>query len=433
MKKTVVLFLFVTSYILYSTNPEWLKIDASTIGIGPQNYEYSIGGIKALSDSSVWFAGSFDGFMEYKNGIWRHHDYIQHYANQRIILWDLYDMTDGFLDSKWISQLNSSKLIRMKRHFDTIYADYPYPNGPLNFCVKDNYLWMTSRDTSLIRYDGENWTAYRYVDSTRDPNLTLGFGKIVKDSYGNLWLEGNSLVKFDGTNFHKYDSTNTDIPNTYFHDISIDSQNNIWMNLGYKGESWYPPVLFGKFDGTNFTMFDSTNSPIKENDYFGFSNFVDKSDNVWLTMQSKIMRLSGSTWTVFDSTNSPLIYKSLLLGITQDVYGNIWFGSDLGIYLYNESGVVLPGVTSAINEGNEEPGLIIKPNPADEKVSISIGEEYAGELQLVITDLEGRVILTRKLEEKELSINTEMLNNGTYLVKVTVKGNTKTGKFIINR
>jgi len=433
MKKIAVLFLFVTSYILYSTNPEWLKIDASTIGIGPQNYEYSTRSIIALSDSSVWFAGSFDGFMEYKNGIWRHHDYIQHYANQRIILWDLYDMTDGFLDSKWISQLNSSKLIRMKRHFDTIYADYPYPNGPLKFCVKDNYLWMTSRDTSLIRYDGENWTAYRYVDSTRDPNLTLGFGKIVKDSYGNLWLAGNGLVKFDGTNFYKYDTTNSNMPDTDIQSLAIDSQNNLWMYLFHDGEIWEKPVLFGKFDGTSYTKYDSTNSPITSEDKWVSTVYADKSDNVWLTMQSKIMRLSGNTWTVFDSTNSPLIYKSLLLGITQDVYGNIWFGSNRGIYLYNESGVVLPGVTSAINEGNEEPGLIIKPNPADEKVSISIGEEYTGELQLVITDMEGRVILTRKLEEKDMSINTEILNNGTYLVKVTVKGNTKTGKFIINR
>lgn len=86
-----------------------------------------------------------------------------------------------------------------------------------------------------------------------------------------------------------------------------------------------------------------------------------------------------------------------------------------------------------LNSFAKQTEMLIYPNPAQEKVSITF-HGVVDRAELTITDLSGRIMHTVILEVKTPLISTEAFPEGMYLVRVKqADGIVSTGKFVVKR
>jgi hypothetical protein len=73
------------------------------------------------------------------------------------------------------------------------------------------------------------------------------------------------------------------------------------------------------------------------------------------------------------------------------------------------------------------------PNPADDKVEISIGNRFSGAAELILTDLSGRILMheTGLRPDSKLSLRLESLSSGLYLCILRSAQHTETQKLIV--
>ena len=79
--------------------------------------------------------------------------------------------------------------------------------------------------------------------------------------------------------------------------------------------------------------------------------------------------------------------------------------------------------TTAANDPVDDHGLKIYPNPATDEVTIDFMEPISGQLQLIVSNVAGTIVLSRKFEAttSPFSINTSSLTAGTYQFELIVK------------
>ncbi len=70
----------------------------------------------------------------------------------------------------------------------------------------------------------------------------------------DLW---GGLAKFDGTNWTVYNTSNSGLPDNYVSSIAIDGSGNKWIGTWHGG--------LAKFDGTNWTVYNTSNSGLPDN------------------------------------------------------------------------------------------------------------------------------------------------------------------------
>jgi len=77
--------------------------------------------------------------------------------------------------------------------------------------------------------------------------------------------------------------------------------------------------------------------------------------------------------------------------------------------------------------------LILYPNPANDILNIDLPQQIASESStLEVLDLQGKIILTQNIESRQsISINTQNLAEGTYVLRIKSKSETYFSKFVI--
>jgi PKD repeat protein len=85
------------------------------------------------------------------------------------------------------------------------------------------------------------------------------------------------------------------------------------------------------------------------------------------------------------------------------------------------------GITVGI-ESFEKNGILIYPNPANEKVNIEFTE--AKVRQLKVTDISGRILLTKTLVNKSEMVDLSSLENGVYIISVQEGDKLRTSRII---
>src|SRR5690606_5211896 len=132
-----------------------------------------------------------------------------------------------------------------------------------NFDTK-NQSNMKSVGTSDIKGTresklSESWTVYNQSNSKLPWDMSRA---IFTDSDGILWIgTDNGLVKMVDENIQVFDTHNSGLKSVNYNknrtvsirDAGVDQQNNKWLIAGWDAY---------KFDGENWTLFDSINSPI---------------------------------------------------------------------------------------------------------------------------------------------------------------------------
>ena len=127
---------------------------------------------------------------------------------------------------------------------------------------------------------------------------------IAKDKIGNIWF-GTELgvSKFDGTNWTNYDYTNSGLTNGEIYSIAIDEDNHKWFGSYWSG-------LFD-FDDVNWKYYDygPVNGSHTYNGFFNLTNGhgvisvwsvkIDKDGNKWLGTPWGISKLSITDPVIF--------------------------------------------------------------------------------------------------------------------------------------
>jgi surface antigen len=228
--------------------------------------------------------------------------------------------------NKWIG--TGSGLVKFDGVNWTVY-------NTSNSKLPDNRVFALSIDvqgnkwigtgSGLVKFDGVNWTVYTTSNSGLPYNVVLA---IAIDGQGNKWIGtwGGGLAKFDGVNWIVYKIWNSGLPSNYVFAIAIDGGGNKWIGtIPYWNGSTYVGGGLSRFDGVNWTVYNTSNSGLPDNRVTTI--VIDIQGNKWIgTYGGGLAKFDGVNWTVYNTSNSGLP-DNLVARIVIDIQGNKWIGT----------------------------------------------------------------------------------------------------------
>ncbi len=211
---------------------------------------------------------------------------------------------------------------------------------PQNFIMdleidENDVLWLGLLDAGLMRFDGAAWRRY---DLGQSPLPAGSVFAIEVDNEQNVWLGGYSgLIKYDGTKWHKF-GAEPGSPQSSLNCLEADSAGSLWF-----GATGANPL--GRYDGTNFFVYDSTTAPFSREQVNVI--YTGKQGNIWIgSSYSGLYKFDGNDWICFNTDNSPLP-SNMVYCLKEDPLGNLWIGTfcygfyaDDGSIVFWEGGLV---------------------------------------------------------------------------------------------
>jgi hypothetical protein len=254
---------------------------------------------------------------------------------------------------------------------------------------------------------------------------------IAIDGGGNKWIGiwGGGLAKFDGTNWTVYNTSNSGLPSNYVYAIAIDGQGNKWIGT-YGGG-------LAKFDGVNWTVYNTLNSGLPYNRVYAIA--IDGGGNKWIGIGGGgLAKFDGTNWTVYNTSNSGLP-DNYVYAIAIDGVGNKWIGTrGGGLAVYREGGVILP--VEVKEKSNEIPTNFALyqnyPNPFNPSTTIEFDIPERTNVKLIVYDILGREVETlidKELEPGKYKLNFTATNlpSGVYFYTLRTPKFTKTNKMLL--
>jgi len=192
------------------------------------------------------------------------------------------------------------------------------------FDSKGNAWIGTYNKPELIKYNLNSKETVIYNSSNSIITESTLISDIAVDKKNNVWIGCDGLIKFDGVNFTKYNSTNSKIPVDFVHSIAVDSKDNIWFSSSSHLEGGLV-----RYDGTNWTVTSPDNSNLPLHGVKDIA--IDKNDNVWLALyryinESYLAKLANGSWTVFSSKEmgfTPILFGNIQVNSKNQVCGSI--------------------------------------------------------------------------------------------------------------
>jgi hypothetical protein len=93
--------------------------------------------------------------------------------------------------------------------------------------------------------------------------------------------------------------------------------------------------------------------------------------------------------------------------------------------------------SGSVTEVENTIGMSIYPNPANNEATVSFALNNDATASVNVTDLAGKVVYTSALGSvngaQKVTVNTESLTNGVYMVNVIVDGTVSTQKLIVRK
>jgi ligand-binding sensor domain-containing protein len=182
--------------------------------------------------------------------------------------------------------------------------------------------WIGTFRQGLIKYNSQETIVYNSSNSQIPANTVIW--DIAIDKKDNIWIGCDGIVRYDGVNFTLFNSLNTTIPEDFVYSIDIDSKDNIWFTSCRFREGGIV-----KFDGITWNVFTPENSDLPVNMVHSIT--VDHNDNVWLALgetvtKSYLVKITGNTWTSYTSDNigfSPYYLGNIEINSRNEVCASI--------------------------------------------------------------------------------------------------------------
>jgi streptogramin lyase len=266
---------------------------------------------------------------------------------------------------------------------------------------KDGKIWLTSSDSGAYMYDGSTW--HHYIKSS----VFSGANSMAIDNNGNKWFAtNNGLIKFDGSNYAVFNSTNSGLKFNVINDLTIDKNGNIWLATGTNndlGDTTNGRII--KFDGTNWTYY----KPFNDGQGLNYANTIaiDPNGKIWAGMFLGLSVFDGSNWTNY--TDSHTSSSNLqVLSIDFDSHGNTWLGTTCGILEFQGNSV-------SINNSRIYNEISIFPNPAKSIIRINLNGEIRN-AEISIFDINGILLLEKNISSNNLQIDISNFKQGIYFI-----------------
>ncbi|MGE5682972.1 MAG: T9SS type A sorting domain-containing protein, partial [Bacillota bacterium] len=243
--------------------------------------------------------------------------------------------------SKWFGTLDG-KVIKFDGSSWTTYTLPVHGSVPaIDFDSKGN-TWIGVDEAGVLKLSNNSWTIYNQANSGLPRNAVLS---LAVDLSKNVWAGSyhGDLVKFNGaswTRFSEYYSTRV---------ISVDKAGNVWIRadnalVKYDGSVWTSYTIPSGVPGTAITSIQ-----------------FDSAGNKWLGLNiGGIAKFDGNNWTVYNSSNSGIVSNTIYT-VAIDPADNKWIGSYYGLSVFREGGVILvmppaaPRLVSAANHSKDQP------------------------------------------------------------------------------
>ena len=222
-------------------------------------------------------------------------------------------------------------------------SDYPFSDIDMNQIKFDqhNHLWLATNKGIYCR-DGQTWAVYN------KDNSSLSFNNVTClafDSNERVWCGtyGGGLFLFDGNNWTQYTTTNSPLPSNYVGFVAVDNDNVAWLNCRdpQHPDNYGLEYGFGltRFDGTNWTTYNRSNSPIPSNCLYDIK--IDTQNNKWLATAGDVglVSFNGSDWHTYNVDNSGIALNEATRITIDDKRDLIWLthytGSGLSVAKLN--------------------------------------------------------------------------------------------------
>jgi ligand-binding sensor domain-containing protein len=200
---------------------------------------------------------------------------------------------------------------------------------------------------------GQNaFTIYNTANSGLNDNAVQG---VYVDGQDRLWVAtDNGLSRFDGTNWVLFDSSNSALPINYMRSVAEGLDGKMWVGTFGGGICSY--------DGTDFTTYSSFNSPMPDDHVRSLG--IDSSGAIWVGSVAGLCKFDGdTTWEVYTIFNSIFLSNNIsALFITGS--DSLWAGTVNG-------GTVVRNDTSWVLYNNMNSGL-------HDNTTLGIGVEPSG-------------------------------------------------------
>jgi Secretion system C-terminal sorting domain len=214
---------------------------------------------------------------------------------------------------------------------DSSWVHFNYEIVPWNqalFVDRFNNLWFCNGEwtNQLIKYDGRQFTEFRIPDSLHYP------GAIVQDDYDNLWVGWDgALSKFDGQDWTIYDTTNSPLRNLktpWVTGIVVDSNNTKWLST-YSGG-----LLAFNEEGILSAIDDNDDGKLNPNKFSLFQNYPNPfNPETIINYELRIMNdVKLIVYDVLGREVKTLVDKTQQAGKYKVVFNAAGFAS--GVYYY---------------------------------------------------------------------------------------------------
>jgi ligand-binding sensor domain-containing protein len=299
----------------------------------------------------IWIATK-DGLAKFQNNNWVNYHLDSLPVNNTETIQALSIQSSGFLWvlSPWFKMyyfnLNDPPIIPIAPPGATLSTMYTDSLGVKWIGSNDGTIHKFSADT--LSYYFDTYTFFKISGFTNfdTTNRNNDIESLIGTSGIELATELQGLGQFDGTTFSVYDTSNSFLPTNRINAITHDQFGNRWLGTDKGIVMFNPPSV---------TVWDSTNTPIPEN--FITALKFDYHGRLWAgTKDNGLLMYNDTTWYNYTMANS-VLPGDWVLCIKEDPHHRIWVGTDNGLAMIEDS-------------------LITSNLPINAVQSLSLGQNY---------------------------------------------------------
>jgi len=228
-----------------------------------------------------------DSSIKYKSSS----DYLSDKAILSIQLYDnnIWVYSTKVCDTCYVSPIMSSTpMISQLTLINNNGFDYEEPTL-VSTPTMDHHgnLYTVSRNKMFKLIDIKN---YELVFETKDFN----FFDFAFDKNDNIWLAGDNGIAFwNGKELQIFNTSNSELPSNIIHGLDIDTSDNVWVALDFKG------LL--KINGDKWEIIPSTEIPGLSTYSYLNNPIVDNENNIWFNVfmpntTSSFLKFTGKDW-----------------------------------------------------------------------------------------------------------------------------------------
>jgi ligand-binding sensor domain-containing protein len=238
-----------------------------------------------------------------------------------------------FLFAAILCIFNSSVILAQSNSKYPVWTNYRPDNTGLGGNVVNgvavdssgNQWYVTS--AGVAEYNGSVWKAYSAKDL---PTRSVG-NVIVAGPLGNIWVSSSGLLKFDGSNWTVLNTTNSKLPSDQINDIKVQAD-TLWI-----GTNGGLVKMFSDSITVNTIKPGNSTGTFTEIDHIAF----DGNGRMWVVSKQAVLYGTNTAgWTdLYDGTNYyPLDFANYIDAITYSGKDSMYISQGaLYSYNYNQS------------------------------------------------------------------------------------------------